>query len=61
MNQNNNKPIKNKILREIIEEIERDTNNRCSFPHWSNWGNWYNWNNWSNWNNWVNWGNWRNW
>jgi len=52
-----NKAPKNRVLREILEEIE--ASKKCSFPHWRNWANWGNWfNNWGNWQNWTNWGNW---
>lgn len=45
----------NPVLQEIIDELEIEENDRCSYPHWNNWGNWLNWNNWNNWNNWFNW------
>ena len=49
--------VKNKVLREILEEIRRDKNRPVAFPFWGNWGNWgrHHWRNWTNWSNWYNW------
>jgi len=56
--------LKNRVLREILEEISHEDNNTISDQNspqaWNNWSNWVNWTNWNNWNNWGNWGNWRN-
>lgn len=46
--------VKNKVLREILEEIRQDKERRVAFPYWGNWRNWY-WRNWGNWHNWFNW------
>ena len=46
--------VKNKVLREILEEIRQDQEKRVAFPYWGNWRNWY-WRNWGNWHNWYNW------
>ena len=50
--------VKNKVLRELLEEIRHEKKRRVGFPFWGNWGNWSNWSNWSNWGNWHNWYNW---
>ena len=47
--------VKNKVLREILEEIRQEKKRRVEFPYWGNWGNWRNWRNWHNWGNWFNW------
>ena len=46
--------VKNKVIREILEEIRQDKERRVAFPYWGNWRNWY-WRNWGNWHNWFNW------
>jgi hypothetical protein len=38
--------VKNKVLKEIIDEIREEKEMRLSFPYWGNWGNWMNWMNW---------------
>ena len=50
--------VKNKVLRELLEEIRQEQKRRVAFPFWGNWGNWRNWRNWRNWHNWGNWFNW---
>jgi hypothetical protein len=50
--------VKNRVLQEILDELDVESREKLSFPHWSNWGNWQNWLNWYNWNNWGNWLNW---
>ena len=50
--------VKNKVLRELLEEIRQEKKRRVAFPFWGNWGNWHNWRNWRNWHNWQNWLNW---
>jgi hypothetical protein len=50
--------VKNKVLRELLEEIRQEKNRRVAFPYWGNWWNWRNWRNWRNWYNWLNWLNW---
>lgn len=50
--------VKNKVLRELLEEIRQEKKRRVAFPFWGNWGNWSNWRNWRNWHNWGNWFNW---
>jgi len=50
--------VKNKVLREILEEIRQEEKKRVAFPFWGNWWNWWNWRNWRNWANWWNWLNW---
>ncbi len=50
--------VKNKVLRELLEEIRQEKKRRVAFPFWGNWGNWHNWRNWRNWHNWGNWFNW---
>jgi len=47
--------VKNKVLRELLEEISQEKKRRVGFPFWGNWGNWRNWRNWHNWHNWMNW------
>jgi hypothetical protein len=47
--------VKNKVLRELLEEIRQENKRRVTFPYWGNWGNWRNWRNWYNWLNWLNW------
>lgn len=49
--------VKNKVLREILEEIRQDKNRPVAFPFWGNWRNWggHHWRNWTNWHNWYNW------
>ena len=49
--------VKNKVLREILEEIRQDKKKRVAFPFWGNWGNWgrRHWHDWHNWQNWLNW------
>jgi hypothetical protein len=47
--------VKNKVLRELLEEIRQENKRRVAFPYWGNWGNWRNWRNWHNWLNWLNW------
>lgn len=47
--------VKNKVLRELLEEIRQEKKRRVAFPFWGNWGNWGNWRNWHNWLNWLNW------
>ena len=46
--------VKNKVLREILEEIRQDKERRVAFRYWGNCRNWY-WRNWGNWHNWFNW------
>ena len=50
--------VKNKVLRELLEEIRQEKERRVAFPYWGNWHNWGNWRNWRNWHNWQNWLNW---
>ena len=50
--------VKNKVLRELLEEIRQENQRRVAFPYWGNWWNWRNWRNWRNWYNWLNWLNW---
>jgi hypothetical protein len=50
-----NAEVKNKVLREILEEIRQEKERRVEFPYWGNWWNWRNWRNWHNWGNWFNW------
>jgi len=50
--------VKNKVLRELLEEIRQEKKRRVAFPFW---GNWHNHHHWRNWRNWYNWGNWFNW
>lgn len=45
--------VENRVLQEIIDEIQREKENRPSFPFWNNWNNWMNWINWMNWMNWY--------
>ena len=47
--------VKNKVLRELLEEIRQEKKKRVAFPYWGNWRNWSNWRNWHNWGNWFNW------
>jgi hypothetical protein len=49
--------VKNKVLRELLEEIRQEKKRRVAFPFWGNWHNhhWRNWRNWQNWQNWLNW------
>jgi hypothetical protein len=47
--------VKNKVLRELLEEIRQENKLRVAFPYWGNWWNWRNWRNWANWLNWLNW------
>ena len=53
-----NREVRNRILKEILQEIEEEKRTRCAFPFWNNWMNWVNWRNWMNWRNWGNWVNW---
>ena len=32
--------VKNKVLREILEEIRQEKKRRVAFPFWGNWCNW---------------------
>jgi len=50
--------VKNKVLRELLEEIRQEKKRRVAFPFWGNWHNHHHWRNWRNWNNWGNWFNW---
>ena len=55
---NQDAKVKNKVLRELLEEIRQENERRVAFPYWGNWWNWRNWRNWRNWYNWLNWLNW---
>jgi hypothetical protein len=57
-NNKDDSAVRHPIIREILAELEKEENDRCSYPHWGNWNNWINWGNWANWNNWGNWANW---
>jgi len=46
--------VKNKVLRELLEEIRQEKKRRVAFPFWGNWHN-HHWRNWGNWQNWLNW------
>lgn len=50
--------VKNKVLRELLEEIRQEKKRRVAFPFWGNWNNHHHWRNWRNWHNWGNWFNW---
>jgi hypothetical protein len=50
--------VKNKVLRELLEEIRQEKKRRVAFPFWGNWHNHHHWRNWRNWHNWGNWFNW---
>lgn len=53
MENHEKKPPKNRILREVLEEIAQSR--KGEITNWANWSNWGNWTN--NWGNWTNWGN----
>lgn len=49
---NESTKLKNRVLREIIDEIREEKKGGLTFPFWNNWINWNNWMNWANWMNW---------
>jgi hypothetical protein len=46
---------RNRVLRELLDEIHQEKQKSISVQGWFNWTNWMNWFNWMNWMNWMNW------